>query len=263
MNNELKELRRFCLEASYYGKDGNLQSTFSSLEILYTLYNRIFDLEKIKEKDENRDIFIMSKGQSNLGFMATLTQLGIISKEEFNSFCKLHSRISMQVDFTKFATVVENSAGSLGHGFPMAVGVAMAKKMKKAEGRVYCLAGDGELNEGTMWEACILASSEKLDNLSIVIDNNKSIGDLIQLNNLKDKFKAFGFEYFEVDGHVVDALDSVFKESSNIREKPVVIIANTVRGYGSRTLMNEREWFHKAPNEEELELLIREVDNFA
>ena len=263
MNNELKELRKLCLEASYFGKDGNLQSTFSSLEILYTLYNRIFDLEKIKRKDENRDIFIMSKGQSNLGFMATLTQIGILSKEELNSFCKLHSRISMQVDFTKFDTVVENSAGSLGHGFPMAVGVAIAKKIKKAGGRVYCLAGDGEMNEGTMWEACIMAASEKLDNLCLIIDDNKSIKDIINLDSFKEKLEAFGFMVYKVNGHDETELERVFRESVNMSSKPVAVIAETQRGYGSNTLMNEKEWFHKAPNEGELKMLVEEVEKFA
>lgn len=263
MNNELKELRRLCLEASYHGKDGNLQSTFSSLEILYTLYNRIFDLEKIKLKDENRDIFIMSKGQSNLGFMATLAQMGIISKDELNSFCKLHSRISMQVDFTKFDTVVENSAGSLGHGFPMAVGVAMAKKIKKVNGRVYCLAGDGEMNEGTMWEACIMAASERLDNLCLIIDDNKSIRDIISLQGFKEKLEAFGFAVYVVDGHNEIELERAFHESASDSSKPVAVIAETQRGYGSTTLMNEKEWFHKSPNECELKMLVEEVEKFA
>lgn len=263
MKDELKKLRRLCLEASNLGKDGNLQSTFSSLEILYTLYNRIFDLEKIKCKDKDRDIFIMSKGQSNLGFMATLTQKGLLAEEELNSFCKLHSRVSMQVDFTKFDTIVENSAGSLGHGFPMAVGVAMAKKIKKAGGRVYCLAGDGEMNEGTMWEAGILAASEKLDNLCLIIDDNKSIADIINIYDIKNKLISFGFNVFEVNGHDVEKLEQILKETKSLKEKPVVIIANTKRGYGSDTLMNEKEWFHKSPNEEELAILIKEVENFA
>ena len=263
MNNELKELRKLCLEASYFGKDGNLQSTFSSLEILYTLYNRIFDLEKIKRKDENRDIFIMSKGQSNLGFMATLAQIGVLSKEELNSFCKVHSRISMQVDFTKFDTVVEISAGSLGHGFPMAVGVAMAKKIKKANGRVYCLAGDGEMNEGTMWEACIMAASEKLDNLCLIIDDNKSIKDIINLDGFRDKLEAFGFLVYKGIGDDESELERTLRESPNISNKPVAVIAETKRGYGSATLMNEKEWFHKAPTEDELNMLVEEVEKFA
>ena len=263
MNNELKELRKLCLEASYYGKDGNLQSTFSSLEILYTLYNRIFDLEKIKLRDENRDVFIMSKGQSNLGFMATLAQTGIISKEELNSFCKLHSRISMQVDFTKFEAVVENSAGSLGHGFPMAVGVAMAKKIKKVNGRVYCLAGDGEMNEETMWEACILAASERLDNLCLIIDDNKSIRNIISLQGFKEKLEAFGFVIYKVNGHSEVELEKVLRESENISNMPVAVIAETQRGYGSATLMDKKEWFHKSPNECELKMLVEEVEKFA
>lgn len=263
MNNGLRELRKLCLEASYFGKDGNLQSTFSSLEILYTLYNKIFDLEKIRTKDENRDIFIMSKGQSNLGFMAILAQIGILSKDELNSFCKLHSRISMQVDFTKFDSIVENSAGSLGHGFPMAVGVAMAKKIKKVNGRVYCLAGDGEMNEGTMWEACIMAASEQLDNLCLIIDDNKSIKDIINLQGFKEKLEAFGFVVYEVNGHNEIELERTFRESDNVSNKPVAVIAKTQRGYGSTTLLNEKEWFHKAPNESELKLLVEEVEKFA
>lgn len=263
MKDELKELRKLCLEASYLGKDGNLQSTFSSLEILYTLYNRILDLDKIQNKDKDRDIFMLSKGQSNLGFMATLTQKGLLEKEELNSFCKLYSRISMQSDFTKFDSVVENSAGSLGHGFPMAVGVAMAKKIKKAKGKVYCLVGDGEMNEGTMWEACIISISEKLDNLCLIIDDNKSIGDILKFNGIKEKLDVFGFKTFEVDGHDVGELEKVLKKAELVKENPVVIIANTKRGYGSNTLMNKKEWFHRSPDENELKTLIEEVESFA
>ena len=220
-------------------------------------------MEKIKQKDENRDVIIMSKGQSNLGFMATLAQTGIISKEELNSFCKLNSRISMQVDFRKFDAVVENSAGSLGHGFPMAVGVAMAKKIKKVNGRVYCLAGDGEMNEGTMWEACILAASERLDNLCLIIDDNKSIKDIVSLQGFKEKLEAFGFVVYKVNGHSEVELEKVLRESENTSNMPVAVIAETQRGYGSVTLMNEKEWFHKSPNECEFKMLVEEVERFA
>ena len=139
----------------------------------------------------------------------------------------------------------------------------MAKKIKKANGRVFCLAGDGEMNEGTMWEACIMAASEKLDNLCLIIDDNKSIKDIINLDGFRDKLEAFGFMVYKVNGHDEAELERVFRESVNMSSKPVAVIAETHRGYGSATLMDEKEWFHKAPTEDELKMLVEEVEKFA
>jgi transketolase len=165
----------------------------------------------------------------------------------------------MQADRTKFDQLIETSAGSLGHGFPMAVGMAWAKKIKDEDGRIFCLAGDGEMNEGTMWEAVIFAASEHLDNLILIIDDNRSIGRMIDMGSLPEKLQAFGFTVSEVDGHDTEALKSALKEK---QDKPYAVLAKTVRGWGSKTLMEDRSWFHRYPKGDELEMLCREVDEF-
>lgn len=254
----LKEMRKTMLRASALGKDGNLQSSFSSLEILWTLYDHFLPLSQSELEDKDRNRFVLSKGQSNFALMVVLAEKGLVDKKELNSFCKFDSRISMQADRTKFGSFIETSAGSLGHGFPMAVGMAWAKKIRGEKGLIFCLAGDGEMNEGTMWEAAIFAASEGLDNLVLIVDNNHSIGRMINMGDLKKKFEAFGFSVDEVNGHDTFELISVFNK---VHTSPHVILANTVRGYGSKTLMEDRSWFHRYPKGEELEQLIEEVDS--
>lgn len=256
-----KNIRKKCLMLSNEGKDGNLQSIFSSIEIMWTLYNKIMNWESIRSKKEDRDFFILSKGQATLGLYVILQEKGFFSWNELKEFCKYDSRFSMQADRTKFNGGIEISAGSLGHGFPMAVGVALANKIKNITSRIYVLVGDGEMNEGTMWEACLLANHKKLDNLCLIIDNNRSIGKMIQIESFEEKLNSFGFKTFQVNGHDDASLECVLKEPSN--GAPMAIIANTIRGYGSETLMKDNSWFHRAPNDDELESLLKEVEDFA
>lgn len=256
----LKEIRKKCLQISCLGKDANLQSIFSSLEIMWTLYHGVLNWSVDLCQDSNRDLFVLSKGQSTLGLHVILEELNLFQWKELKGFCTYNSRFSMQADRTKFQGGIEVSAGSLGHGYPMAVGIAMANKIKKLPSKVYVLAGDGEMNEGTMWEACLLAAHKKLDNLCLIIDNNDSIGKMVTMEPLPEKLESFGFQTFEVNGHNIDELNQVLKQSC--QDKPTAIIAQTQRGYGSKTLMEHNEWFHKAPSEEELQMLLREVDDF-
>ena len=260
---ETKRIRARILEISRLGGDGNLQSCFSSVDILYALYHGGMNWSVENSQSPERDYFILSKGQSSLALSAVLEEKGLFDREELNSFCKFGSRFSMQLDRTKFPEGgIENSAGSLGHGFPMAVGLAHACRIKCAENRVYVLAGDGEMNEGTMWEACAFAGGHKLDNITLVIDDNDSIGRMLDLSPLKDKLEAFGFAVFEADGHDIDSLKLSLNKCREVAGRPQAVLARTVRGYGSETLMRDNSWFHRSPDEEEMELLKREVESF-
>ena len=258
MTDKCKSIRKRMLEISAKGRDGNLQSCFSSVEIIYALYDRVLDLtpEKLARP---HDRFFLSKGQSNLTLMTVLAEKGLIPQAELGGFCAFDSRIAMQADRTKFGGLLENSAGSLGHGFPMAVGYAWAAKIKKTGERVFVLAGDGEMNEGTMWEAALFASSEGLKDLTLIVDDNGSIGRMLSFGDLAAKLEAFGFDVETVDGHSVDELATAMKKTG---DRPRAIIAKTVRGYGSRTLTEDRSWFHRYPTETELVELKREVDAF-
>lgn len=259
MTEELQKLRKLILEIAYYGQDANLQSIFSSVEIMNVLYNRILSISPNNINSPERDYFVLSKGQATMGLLAILSEKGFFPREEFRSACKYDSRISMQADRTKVPGI-EVSAGSLGHGFPMAVGIAWGNKLLKRSSQVYVLAGDGEMNEGTMWEAALFAGSQSLNNLTLVIDDNHSLGEMLNIGNMAKKLEVFGFEVEEVNGHDENALFKVF--SKKRIDKPRAIVANTVRGYGSRTIMLDNTWFHRAPNEVELKKLQKEVDDF-
>jgi len=253
-----RKLRKKALETSFSGGEGNLQSVFSALDIMWVLYDRILNCNP-RDKDE-RDIFVLSKGQATLGLFVILAEKGVFSYDELNTFCKFDSRFGMQCDRTKFDIGVEISAGSLGHGFPMAVGMAMANKIKGINSRIFALTGDGEFNEGTMWEAALLAGHKKLVNLRLIIDDNDSIGKMLNMCDMSKKLEAFGFETIEIDGHSYSEIYGACLTKS--KERPLAIIARTVRGYGSKTMMRDSSWFHKAPSERELEIMLGEVDSF-
>ncbi len=248
----LKWLRKEMLRVSSIGRDGNLQSCFSSLEILWVLYNDILKMDR-------QDAFVLSKGQSNLALMVVLAEMGLIGREELEGFCQFDSRISMQADRTKFNGLVSYSAGSLGHGFPVAVGMAWAAKIQHNEKHIYVLAGDGEMNEGTMWEAALFAASSKLNNLTLIIDDNESISRMLDMGDLREKLSAFGFVAESVDGHDLNALKATI---SRCADAPIAIIAKTKRGYGCKSLMEDNSWFHRYPRPEELTRLYEEVEAF-
>lgn len=259
MNNDIRMLRKSILDMAYYGKDANLQSIFSSIEILWTLYYEVMNYNAANMNDGNRDVFVLSKGQSTMGVLAILAQKGFFDKEELKRSCQYDSFISMQADRTKVPGF-EASTGSLGHGFPIAAGMAYGKKVQHQDGHVYVLAGDGEMNEGTMWEAALFCGSEGLDNVTLIIDDNCSIDVMIDIRSLQDKMKAFGFEVLTVNGHnIPDIRNALLYRQDN---KPVAVIAQTKRGYGSATMMTDNTWFHKAPSENELMNLKKEVDDF-
>ena len=256
-----KELRKDILLLSHKCKDGNLQSAFSCVDILWVLYSRIMNWSASDPLADDRDIFIISKGQATLALFPVLCRSGLFTMEEVSSqIGHFDARFCNQVDVTKFSGGIENSAGSLGHGLPFATGVAMANKIRGIDSTTYVLCGDGEFTEGTMWESCILAGTHKLDNLCVIIDDNDSVSAMVNMGSMKDKLEAFDFDVYEVDGHDLTAVENALKYVR--RSKPVAIIAHTFRGYGSKTMADNDIWFHKAPNADELEMLCREVDAF-
>lgn len=263
MDDVLKKLRKEALYLSHKCQDGNLQSVFSCLDVVWTLYDRIMNWSAEKAQDDDRDFFIISKGQATLALFPVLIEKGMFTLEEIGSqIGQFDSRFCIQTDLTKFQGGVENNAGSLGHGLPFAVGIANANKIKRSPSRVYVLCGDGEFCEGTMWESCIFAAAKLLDNLCVIIDDNHSVGAMVDMGSMQKKLEAFGFEVFDVDGHDMKAVETVLRGAVQANGKPKAIIAKTVRGYGSPTMMEHDIWFHKAPNAEELNMLLKEVDAF-
>lgn len=257
----LKDIRKRSLILANKAHDGNLQSVFSSLEIIWWLYDCVLDLNGIKEGKPERTYFFCSKGQATLGLLLILSRKGLIDDSELESYGEFDSRISMQVDRIKFERGVEMSAGSLGHGLPIGAGVALAKRIKGVSGNVFVLVGDGELHEGTNWEAIQFIGSRRLTNVCLIVDNNESHVYMHEPNGIMSRINSFGFDVETCNGHDVDDLSLCYRKLEN-SYCPKAIIANTRRGYGSKTLMTDKSWFHKAPSDDELQGLLTEVESF-
>ena len=264
MNDISKRLRKDALYLSNRCKDGNLQSVFSCIDILWTLYDKIMYWSPKIASDEKRDYFIISKGQATLALYPVLIEKGMFSMEEVaNEIGMFNSRYCIQTDITKFNGGIENNAGSLGHGLPFAVGIAYGNKIKGINNNTYVMCGDGEFCEGTMWESLILACNKQLDNLCVIIDDNASVSSMVSLGSLKEKIIAFGFDVREIDGHDMIQIENSIKELICLKNKcPKAVIAHTIRGYGSKTMIENDIWFHKFPNDDELRVLQNEVDEF-
>ena len=256
MNPICKEIRKDILEISKISGHGHIPSCFSVIEILWSVYDSIKHDPKNPLWQE-RDIFVLSKGHAALAHYCVLAKLGYFDIEKVHSFGAFMSDFGGHADRLKVPGV-EVSTGSLGHGIGIAVGIALGLKIKKTSRRVFVVIGDGESNEGSVWEAIMVATNLKLDNLTIVYDNNMSHSRGLQICNPAERFRAFGCEITEVNGHDIDALKrEILKKSDIVR----AIIAHTKKGFGCKTLVtNHYEWHRKSPNEQEFKKLIEELN---
>lgn len=240
-NNLNKLIFRIC-ELNYKAKEGHVPSALSILNIVWVIYNKIMNIKLIKKNSENRDYFILSKGHGCLAQYVILEDKNIIKKKELDSFCKYNSKFGGHPDLNKIRGV-EASTGSLGHGFPIAAGIAYALKLKKKKNKVYVIIGDGECNEGTIWETCLLASQYKLDNLICIIDKNSSSDRAIKIDDLNKKFLSFNWEVSNCNGHSNNDLKKILSKKT---KKPMAIIAHTIKGFGIKFMeRNQHEWHHK------------------
>jgi transketolase len=247
------DIKKNIILAAYRSQEGHIASSFSILDILYVLYQDILNVDPNDPNKPDRDRFVLSKGHASLGYYAILEAFGFLRADELDTFCAYHSRLGGHPDINKVPGV-EVSAGSLGHGLPMAVGIAMALKIQKNPARVFCLVGDGELNEGSMWESFLLAAHHHLSNLTCIVDYNHSTDRAVDISDLSAKLRAFNWETLEVNGHSHDALRLALQTKSE--NQPVAIIANTIKGNGCARMENNPEWHHKSPNEEQLKEIL-------
>jgi len=243
-----KEIRKLIVDAAFHAKHGHIPSALSIVDIICALDN-------VMTED---DIFILSKGHGCLAYYSYLVIKGEITLEELRNFGKLGSKLGGHPDKNKIAKVY-TSTGSLGQGLPTAVGAALARKILNSKGKFYCIIGDGEANEGSIWEAIMLAVSNNLDNLVCIVDYNKSQERSMPLYNLKGRFESFGGNCLEVDGHDIEDLTNALQNTKpNI---PTIIVANTVKGKGiSQIESNMFTWHHKAPTIEEFTNFIQEIN---
>ena len=244
------------IKTAYKAKEGHIPSAISIVDILYVLYSKVLRISLSKIDDPERDIFILSKGHASLGIYATLKHFKFIGENALSQFATFNSILGGHPDKNKIPGI-EASTGSLGHGLPIAVGHAYSAKLSNSDKKIFVLIGDGEANEGAVWEAVLFAATHKLSNLTCIIDHNHSGDRAIDIGDVKEKFSAFDWEVNEVDGHCHNELIRALSQTSY--EKPLMILANTIKGKGVVEMENNHAWHHKIPSENELKSFLEQL----
>lgn len=262
---ELKSIkyRKTILEIIFQSGAGHTGGSLSCIDILNVLFNGIMNITPENFSTFNRDHFIQSKGHSVEALYTVLQDCGFFSQTDLKSLNSFQSHFIGHP--TRKVPGIEHNTGALGHGLSVAVGMALGLKMDKKQFRVFTLLGDGELSEGSIWEAATSASKYQLDNLIVIIDRNKlqitgNTEEINPIEPLKDKFISFGFNVAETNGNNISSLMEILQKTPTEKNKPHVIIANTIKGAGVSFIENQIAWHHKVPSEIEYDMAIKELD---
>lgn len=263
LEKKAKELRRQIIEMIYKAKSSHIASAYSVLEILIYLYDSILKIDPKNPKDAGRDRLILSKGWAASALYAVLADNEFFNMKELDSYCMNGSKF---IGITTMSGVpgIETTTGSMGHGLPVGAGMALAGKKMKKKYRAFVVISDGELNEGSTWEAILFAGHNHLDNLITIVDYNgwQSFGrtkDILSLEPLMDKFKAFNWDAIETNGNDFASLEKAFAKISLREGKPTAIIAHTTKGKGISFMEDRNEWHYKYPNEQEFKDALKEL----
>ncbi|MBO4339140.1 MAG: transketolase [Clostridia bacterium] len=257
------KLRMGAIEAVFNAASGHPGGSISIAELLSYLYNVEMRIDPKNPKDENRDRFVLSKGHGAPGVYAALALKGYFPYEDLKTLRKSDSYLQGHPSMT-YIPGIDMSTGSLGQGISAAVGMALSAKYQKKDFRVYTILGDGEIEEGQVWEAAMFAANKKLDNLVAIVDyNNLQIdGELDEVNSpypIKEKFEAFGWNAIEINGHCFDDIENAFNEAKACKGKPTCIVAKCVKGKGVSYMENQCNWHGAAPNAEQYEVAMNEL----
>lgn len=261
LNSLAKQIRVNCLRMVHRAKASHIASALSIVDILAVLYGRVMNFDPATPDSEMRDRFILSKGHACVAVYSTIAEIGVISKELLDTygedFSWLMNHISHKVPGVEFST------GALGHGLPFGVGKAIAAKIKGEAWRTFVLLSDGEMDEGSNWEALMFAAHHKLESLTAIVDYNKlqslgSVADTLGLEPLVEKLAAFGCDVREVDGHDHSQIFEALTERTTGKSR--VIVAHTVKGKGVSFMENRVEWHYKNPNDEQLAAALSELE---
>lgn len=259
------DLRKDVINMIRSGKAGHIGGDMSVIDTLVTLYFKQMNISPENMDDPDRDRFVMSKGHSVEALYAVLAEKDFFPIEEvIDTFSKFGSKFIGHPN-NKLPGIEMNS-GSLGHGLPVCVGMALAGKMNHQNYRVYTVMGDGELAEGSVWEGAMSAAHYKLDNLCAVVDRNRlqisgNTEDVMHHDDLHERFRSFGWHVIDVkNGNSIEELDAAFEEAKTVKGKPTVLIANTVKGCGSSVMENKASWHHHVPGDEEYEQIMKDLE---
>ena len=258
------EVRKGIVTSVHSAKAGHPGGSLSAADLFTYLYFEELNVDPKDPKKADRDRFVLSKGHTAPGLYAALAEKGFFPKEDLITLRHTGSYLQGHPDM-KCIPGVDMSSGSLGQGVSAAVGMAIAAKISGDDYRVYTLLGDGEIQEGQVWEAAMLASHHKLDNLLVIVDNNnlQIDSEITKVNSpypIDKKFEAFNFHVINIDGNDFDQIDAAFKEAKSVKGRPTVIIAKTVKGKGVSFMENQAGWHGKAPNDEEFKIAMADLE---
>lgn len=259
------ESRRNVIRMITHAQAGHPGGALSCVDILVALYFEVMRVEPARPRWEERDRFVLSKGHASVALYTVLAERGFFPKEELMTFDQLGSRLQGHVDMTK-TPGVDMSTGSLGHGLSAAAGMALGGKLARRSFRVYVLLGDGELQEGQVWEAAMFAGARQLDNLTAIIDYNKlqlygAVSEILPIEPLLLKWQAFGWHTVEIDGHDMAQIIGSLRRAAAQKERPTVIVAHTVKGKGVSFMEGKVEWHAKPLTREECDRALAELGN--
>jgi len=257
-----KKLRRRILNVAA-GKGGHIGGSFSALDIILTLYKNVLNINLEDPKWPERDRFILSKGHCSLALYAVLEEIGFLEPGELDNYTLKGSRLAGHAEHFEIPAI-EMTTGSLGHGISCSAGMALAAKISGKNWKVYCVVGDGECNEGSVWETLLFAAQQNLKNLIIIVDNNKMESldltkNILSIEPLAEKFTSFNFEVREIDGHNFEEVFAALTTQPKFN-KPIIIVANTVKGKGVSFMENTPMWHYRAPSEAELKNGLAELN---
>ena len=259
------DLRKDVINMICAGKAGHIGGDMSVMDTLVTLYFSQMNIGPENMDNPDRDLFVMSKGHSVEALYAVLAKKGFFSIDEvIEKFSKFGSKFIGHPN-NKLPGIEMNS-GSLGHGLPVCVGMALAGKMNYKNYRVYTVMGDGELAEGSVWEGAMSASQYKLDNLCAVVDRNRlqisgTTEEVMHQDNVAERFRSFGWNVIDVkDGNSIEQLNAAFEEAKTVKGKPTLLVANTIKGCGSSVMENKAAWHHHVPNDEEYVQIMKDLE---
>ncbi|MBO4998261.1 MAG: transketolase [Lachnospira sp.] len=264
MQKKALEVRKGIITGVHSAKSGHPGGSLSAADIYTYLYFEEMNVDAKNPEDENRDRFVLSKGHTAPGLYAALALKGFFPMEDMKTLRHVGSYLQGHPD-KKGTPGVDMSSGSLGQGISVAVGMALSGKLSDKDYRVYTLLGDGEIQEGQVWEAAMFAGHRKLDNLVVIVDNNNlqidgTVEEVCSPYPIADKFKAFQFHTIEIDGNDFEEIDKAFKEARATKGMPTAIIARTVKGKGVSFMENQASWHGAAPNDEQFEIAMKDLE---
>ena len=263
LQNYANKIRQGIIKEVYMAASGHPGGSLSIAEILAVLYFNQMNIDEKNPQAKERDRLVLSKGHTSPALYSVLALRGFFDLEELKTFRNINSILQGHPDM-KNIPGVDASTGSLGQGLSIANGMALASKMDSEGVRVYCICGDGEIEEGQIWEAAMTSSHYKLDNLCVIVDNNNlqidgEVSQVMNIYPIDEKFKSFGFEVINIDGHNIEEIIQAFEQAKKVKGKPTAIIANTIKGKGVSFMENKAEWHGKAPNEEQYRQAMLEL----